>query len=110
MISIRGNGERIFPAFFAAALILPLSLKGGRFSPETLSVPEGIKFQIVLSNEDAAPVEFESFSLHREQVIMGNGKAVIFLGPLKKGLYDFFDDFHSKTKGRLEVVAASPST
>jgi hypothetical protein len=81
-----------------------LALKGGQFVPAALIVPSGVKFKLVIANEDADPAEFESFVLHREQVVVGHSEAAVFLGPLKPGRYEFFNDFHPKTRGWLEVA------
>jgi len=91
----------------AGAADLPvyrLALKGNQFVPATLVVPPGQKFKLVVSNEDDAPAEFESFILHREQLVGSKKEATIFIGPLKKGRYEFFDDFHPKTRGWLEAA------
>ena len=63
----------------------------------------------MIVNEDSAPAEFESFILHREQMVMGKSEATVFLGPLKPGRYEFIDDFHNKTRGVMEAgTAAKP--
>ena len=85
--------------------VFRLILKDGKFSPQSLSVPAGRKFKLVLSNQDAKPAEFESFTLHREQLIVAGAQAVVFLGPLKEGRYEFFDDFNAKNRGTIEAAA-----
>ena len=40
---------------------------------------------LLVLNQDPSPEEFESFSLNREKVILGKGKATLFVGPLKPG-------------------------
>ena len=75
----------------------PLTAKDGRFHPETIEVPAGQKFKLVVSNEGSGPEEFESRELNREKVIPAGQKAEIILGPLKPGTYGFFGDFHPQT-------------
>jgi len=87
--------------------VFKLALKDHRFIPAQLVVPSGKKFKLIVSNEDAAPAEFESFVLHREQVVVAKGQAVVFLGPLKTGRYELIDDFHPKTRGVLVVGPAA---
>lgn len=79
-----------------------LKIKDHLFSPSRLVVPAAEKIKIRLINEDATPEEFESFSLNREKVVLGQADAVIYLGPLKPGEYPFFGDFHpDSAKGVL---------
>lgn len=89
----------------AAAEELPvyqLTAKDGRFNPETVEVPAGKKFKLVVTNEGPGPEEFESRELNREKVIPAGKKADIILGPLKPGTYGFFGEFHPKTaKGQI---------
>jgi cupredoxin-like protein len=74
-----------------------LLTKDGRFTPETIEVPAGTKFKLVVTNEGAGPEEFESRELNREKVIPAGKKADILIGPLKPGTYGFFGEFHPKT-------------
>jgi hypothetical protein len=79
-----------------------LTAKDGRFIPETVEVPAGQKFKLVVNNEGPGPEEFESHELNREKVIPAGQKAEIIIGPLKAGTYDFFGEFHPKTaKGQI---------
>jgi hypothetical protein len=87
--------------------VFKLTLKDHQFSPAKLSVPLGKKFKLVIANQDAQPAEFESFVLHREQVVVGKGEATVYLGPLKAGRYEFFDDFHAASRGTIEAAAES---
>lgn len=82
-----------------------LVIKDHLFSPSHLRVPEGEKIKIRLVNLDATPEEFESFALNREKVVLGNAEAVLYLGPLKAGEYDYFGDYHpDSAKGILIVL------
>ncbi|MDP5136170.1 cupredoxin domain-containing protein [Rheinheimera baltica] len=100
---------------YIALLLLPfnvlarqefvLVLKDHLFSPSHLHVPAGVKIKVRLINQDATPEEFESFALNREKVVLGKAEAVLYLGPLKAGEYDFFGDFHpDSAKGVLIAV------
>jgi Cupredoxin-like domain len=79
-----------------------LTAKDGRFTPDTLEVPAGKKFRLVVTNAGPGPEEFESHELNREKVIPAGSKAEIIIGPLQPGTYGFFGDFHPETaKGRI---------
>ena len=102
------------PLFFALAVaMLPLSLhaqqdefaiaiKNHRFEPAELVVPAGKRVKLVVHNQDSTPEEFESHSLKREKVIKGGSKAIINIGPLKPGTYEFVGEYHESTaKGKI---------
>ena len=79
-----------------------LVIKNHRFTPAEITVPAGKKVKLVVDNQDATPEEFESHKLNREKVIPGNSKAVIWVGPLKPGTYEFVGEYHEATaKGKL---------
>lgn len=79
-----------------------LVIKNHRFTPAEITVPAGKKVKLVVDNQDATPEEFESHRLNREKVIAGNSKAVIWVGPLKPGTYEFVGEYHEATaKGKL---------
>ncbi len=79
-----------------------LIITNHRFEPSELKVPAGQKIKLIVENRDATPEEFESYALSREKIINGNQEAVLFLGPLEPGSYEFFGEFHSDTaKGRI---------
>ena len=97
-------------ALFGSGAPLPVftvAVKDGGFEPKMLALPAGQKVKLVVSNETAGPVEFESFSLHREQVVVARAKISVFLGPLKPGSYDFFDDFHPGAAGTIVVSSST---
>lgn len=81
----------------ALAADYTLTLKNHKFTPSELTVPAGEKITLTVKNEDSAAAEFESESLKREKVISGNSQAVIKIGPLKPGRYEFEDEFHDET-------------
>lgn len=81
----------------AATPEFEIEIRDHLFLPAELTVPAGKKIKLVVYNRDPTPEEFESYELNREKVIMGSGKAVIFIGPLKPGEYPFFGEFNPKT-------------
>jgi len=74
-----------------------LTIKDHRFEPTQLKVPANTKFKLLVTNTDATPSEFESNDVNREKIVLPNRTATIFIGPLDKGSYKFFDDFHQDT-------------
>lgn len=85
-----------------------LVLKDHLFFPAELRVPAEQKIKIRLINTDNTPEEFESFALNREKVVLGKSEAVLYVGPLKPGAYDFFGDFNPDTaKGVIIAVPLS---
>lgn len=74
-----------------------LVIKDHRFSPAELTVPAGRKVRLVVENKDPTPEEFESYELNREKVVPGNGRIVVFVGPLQPGKYEFFGEFNMAT-------------
>lgn len=81
-----------------------LVLSHHRYQPVELKVPAGIKFRLVVENRDTTPEEFESTEFSREEIVMPNSSARIYVGPLAAGHYKFFGDFHQDTaQGALWV-------
>jgi hypothetical protein len=80
-----------------------LTIKDHKFQPEQLQVPAGVKFKLMVRNDDPTAEEFESFELNREKVVPPGQEIPVFLGPLDAGRqYPFFGDFHRDTaKGVL---------
>lgn len=79
-------------------------IKDHKFSPATLTVPADARLKLIVDNQDATAEEFESNDFHREKIIPGNTKAVIFVSPLKAGEYKFFGEFNPDTaQGILKV-------
>lgn len=87
-----------------AAEEFTLVIKDHHFHPATLEVPAGKKIKLIVKNEDPTPEEFESHDLQREKIIAGNGKGIVFVGPLEPGEYSFFGEFNMDTAlGKLVV-------
>lgn len=80
-----------------------IALKDHQWMPKEVPVPAGVKVELIIRNEQATAAEFESTSLHREKVVPAGGQARIFVGPLSPGRYEFFDDFHTASRGFLVV-------
>lgn len=81
-----------------------LALRDHHFVPAELSIPSNTKIKLIVVNEDVTPEEFESHELNREKVVTGNGTITVYIGPLKRGRYPFFGDFHADVaKGSLIV-------
>jgi hypothetical protein len=81
-----------------------LRIKNHKFNPDVITIPANTKVRLIVINQDPTPEEFESQELHREKIIQGNNRGVVFIGPLKPGSYPFMGEFHADTaKGRIEV-------
>ena len=74
-----------------------LVIRNHRFEPTELKVPAGKRVKLTVHNQDPTPEEFESHKLNREKVIPAGAKAVIFIGPLKPGKYEFFGEYNEAT-------------
>jgi hypothetical protein len=74
-----------------------LVIKDHRFTPDEIKVPAGQRIKLTVHNQDSTPEEFESHKLNREKVIPPGAKAVIFIGPLKPGKYEFVGEYNEKT-------------
>ena len=74
-----------------------LEIRDHLFIPDELRVPADEKVKLIIYNRDSTPEEFESYELNREKVIMGNSKAIVFIGPLSPGEYPFFGEFNPTT-------------
>ncbi len=81
----------------AATPEFTLVIKDHKFAPTELVVPAGQKVRLVVENQDPTPEEFESYTLNREKVVAGNGRIVLFVGPLEPGKYEFFGEFNQAT-------------
>jgi len=101
---------RSSPVFVAIALAVLFSLPANaeapefriviqdhRFEPAELAIPAGQKVKLVVENRDPTPEEFESYDFNREKIVPGNGRIVVYVGPLKPGRYEYFGEFNPKT-------------
>ena len=80
---------------------ITLTFLGDRFEPAEVPVPANVKFALRVVNKSTVSMEFESKALHREKLVPPGKEARIFIGPVKAGTYEFFDDFHPKIRGNL---------
>ncbi|MBC7917718.1 MAG: cupredoxin domain-containing protein [Rhodoferax sp.] len=81
-----------------------LTIKNHTFTPKEVKIPAGKKVRLIVVNEDPTPAEFESNSLGREKIIPGKARAVVIVGPLKPGRYDFFEEFHQSLPSAHGVI------
>lgn len=87
-----------------ATAIFEIEIRNHLFYPSELQIPAGQKVKLLIINKDSSAEEFESYALNREKVIPGNSKGVVFIGPLKPGVYPFFGEFFPKTaQGEIHV-------
>jgi len=84
-----------------------LTIKNHLFQPSQLAIPAGEKVKLVIRNQDSLPTEFESSDLSREVIVPGHGEAIIYLGPIDSGTYQFFNDFNHSMQGSIVVNNAT---
>lgn len=81
-----------------------ITIKDHKFDPAIVSVPADTRVKLVVHNQDSTPAEFESDDFKREKILPGNSTANVFVSPLAKGEYKFFDEFNKETtQGILKV-------
>ena len=88
---------------FAQDPSFAIAMKNNQFIPSEIEIPAGVKVKLVVRNDDPTPAEFESTQFHREKIVAAGQEITVFVGPLDPGSYEFFDDFHPATRGRLVV-------
>jgi len=84
--------------------VIEIEIRDHLFWPSEVSIPANTKVKLLIYNNDPTSEEFESYELNREKVIMGNRKAVIFIGPLLPGEYPFFGEFYPETAQGKVIV------
>lgn len=89
------------PAAAADDATASLTIRNRAFEPPELTVTAGQKIELHVRNADAAASEFESETLHREKVVPAGQEVVVYIGPLRPGSYEFFDDFNPKARGHI---------
>jgi len=85
------------PSAQAHAQEFNLVIRNHKFEPQELRVPAGKRVSIYVANEDATPEEFESATLKVEKIIPGKSKALVRIGPLAPGRYEFIGEFNADT-------------
>jgi plastocyanin len=88
---------------FAKTPQIAIMLRNHRFVPAEVTAPAGTRIELRVHNAQKTSAEFESSSLHREQVVTPGATIRVYVGPLSAGRYEFFDDFHPATRGHLVV-------
>lgn len=81
-----------------------LVIKDHKFQPTQITAPANTKFKLKVVNQDSTPSEFESNEFNREKIVLANSSTTVFIGPLGKGHYKFFDDFHRDTSNGVLIV------
>jgi cupredoxin-like protein len=71
-----------------------IRFQDGRFEPDELVVKAKAPFRLRVVNATKDPIEFESFELNRERVVLPGAEIVVYLPALDPGSYKYFDDFH----------------
>ena len=90
-------------AFAQQTAAVSIAVKGGRFVPSEIHAPANQPLTISVKNLDAAAIEFESVSLRVEKIVAPGSQGAVRVRPLAPGSYEFFDDFHQQTRGKLIV-------
>ena len=88
----------------AAEPEISVAIKNHRFEPSEIRVDANQRVRLTVHNLDSTPEEFESHKLNREKVIAPGAKAVIFIGPLKPGRYEFWGEYHEDTAKGVVVA------
>jgi hypothetical protein len=77
-----------------AGPIPELRFHDGQFEPANVSVPAGQPLKLKVDNTGASAIEFESFELNRERVVLPGASITVYIPALTPGVYHFYDDFH----------------
>jgi plastocyanin len=85
------------PGVSARAQEFNLVIRNHKFEPDEIRVPAGKRVSLYVANEDATPEEFDSAALKVEKVIAARSKALVRIGPLEAGRYEFVGEFHADT-------------
>ncbi|MDA3921386.1 MAG: cupredoxin domain-containing protein [Salinisphaera sp.] len=87
----------------AASSQYEISVVSNAFEPAQLTIPAGKRVEVMVHNKTAMPAEFESYDFTAEKVVPGGTSIPVYIGPLKPGTYEFFNDFARGVKGHLSV-------
>ncbi|WP_096703671.1 cupredoxin domain-containing protein [Magnetospirillum sp. 15-1] len=88
----------------ADEVLVKLTIKDHRFSPERLEIPARTKVVLLIRNEDAEPEEFECVPLRREKIVFPGGEIRVVLGKVDPGEYPFFGEYHAATAKGIIVA------
>lgn len=81
--------------------VFTVTYKDRQWEPATLEVPANQKIELKIVNTGTAAIEFESHDMRREKVVPAGQTVSVFIGPLRPGSYDFFNDFNKAARGRI---------
>jgi hypothetical protein len=98
----------LFPLLAVAAAPVPvqsvtLTLKDHRFQPDKVAVRTGEPIDVVLTDKDGTPEEFDSEDLGVEEVVHPGQTIRFRIGPLKPGSYSFMGEHHADTAAGVIV-------
>jgi len=91
-------------ASFAAEEIPIITIKNHLFFPSEVEIKAHRKVKLMIINKDETAEQFESFDLNREKVIFPHQKSIIYIGPLKPGIYHFHGEFHPHSAQGVVIV------
>jgi len=81
-----------------------IEIKNHLFYPAKIFIPLNEKVKLVIHNKDDSVEEFDSFDLNREKVIFAHRSAIIYIGPLPAGEYNFFGEYNPHSaRGKIVV-------
>ena len=83
---------------------IKVTLSNHRFEPAEIHVPAGKPVDLVISNKDSEPEEFDSADLKVEKVIAGGQQATIHLRALDAGKYAFDGEYHDDTAKGIVIA------
>jgi heme/copper-type cytochrome/quinol oxidase subunit 2 len=89
------------PVVAADTASASLTIRDRSFEPAELEVPANQRIELRIRNADASASEFESAELHREKVVPAGQEITVYIGPLRPGRYEFFDDFNPRARGHI---------
>ena len=86
-------------------LIINVTIKDHKITPEFIRVPAGQPFTIIVTNGDKAPEEFECNTPKKiEELMISLGSAKVNVGPLEAGHYECMGEFHQDTAEAMIIV------
>ncbi|MCF9000207.1 cupredoxin domain-containing protein [Acinetobacter nectaris] len=84
---------------------IKLTLTDKGFIPNKITVHQGQKLLIQMTNTTQKVAELESYDMKFEKIATPGGTITVFAGPLNVGTYTFFDDYSSTgVKGTLQAT------
>jgi plastocyanin len=90
----------------AEEMTYTITLTDGVVAPAELTVPAGEAFTITVTNTGETPAEFESHSLHIEEILAPGATATFDIKGLAEGSYKFVEEFHEDQSTARGVILA----